>query len=60
MEHKSYIIKRNKTANQWEIHHTGKGSLPNSLSGLFTSIGYAKKAIDSYVEPKHVELKAEK
>ena len=52
MEYRGYIIKVAKGTSQYEIRHTGKGSLPNLLSGLFTSTGSAQKVIDSYLVNK--------
>lgn len=34
------------------IHHTGKGSLPKSLEGKWTTEGMAKKQIDEYLDKK--------
>lgn len=52
MEYKGYIIELGKNTSQHVIRHTGKGSLPNALSGNFTSLGIAQKAIDKYLETK--------
>jgi hypothetical protein len=52
MEYKGYVIELGKNTSQHVIRHTGKGSLPKMLSGNFTSLGVAKKAVDKYVETK--------
>jgi len=52
MEYKGYIIELGKNTSQHVIRHTGKGSLPKMLSGNFTSVGVAQKAVDKYTKIK--------
>jgi len=52
MEYKGYVIELGKNTSQHVIRHTGKGSLPKTLSGNWTSIGVAKKQVDKYLETK--------
>lgn len=50
MEYKGYVIVGDKKFGYFEIKHTGKGSLPNMLSGKYTHSSLAKKDIDRWIE----------
>lgn len=52
MEYKGYNIRISKAYTMYSIHMIGKGALPKSLQGLFTTTSSAKKIIDQYVEVK--------
>lgn len=52
MEYKGYLIKLDKRTASHVIHHTGKGSLPNQLSGTWTTAMFAQRAIDAYLKTK--------
>lgn len=52
MDYRGYKILPINQMIGYEIRHTGKGSLPLSLSGSFTSYNFAKNAIDIYVKGK--------
>lgn len=52
MEYKGYKIVSDKKFGYFEIKHTGKGSLPNALSGRYTRTSFAKADIDRYVAAK--------
>lgn len=54
MEYKGYKIARQANMMGYEISHVGRGSLHNSLKGVFTSVEIAKMFIDSY-KPNEVE-----
>lgn len=59
MEYKGYIIKSDKTFGYFEIRHTGKGSLPNSLAGSYTHTNLAKRAIDAWLDKKEEKVSKE-
>lgn len=48
-EHRGFKIVTASNLIGYEIRHTGKGSLAKSLHGLFTSVGVAAAAVDSYL-----------
>lgn len=52
MEYRGYNIEVTKHIPSYVIKHTGKGSLPKSLEGNFTSVGKAQKVIDQWLAKK--------
>lgn len=58
MEYRGYIIVSDKTFGYYEVKHTGKGSLPNMLSGKYTRSSFAKKDIDSYLSEKEKKIES--
>lgn len=51
-EHKGYRIKPIVNLVGYELQHIGRGSIHSSLSGYFTSVDVARKAIDTYLLTK--------
>lgn len=54
-EYKGYLIVSDKTFGYFEVKHTGKGSLPKSLSGKYTKTSVAMRDIDTYLNNKEPE-----
>lgn len=52
LEYRGYVIQPIKNLIGYEIRHTGKGSLPYVMSGIFTSKDIATSVIDQYVNTK--------
>lgn len=52
IEYKGYSIVGDGTYGHKEIKTIGKGSLPLSLRGSFTTAVFAQKAIDAYLNEK--------
>lgn len=48
MDYKNFKIESQPNLTMYKIVRIGKGPLPLVMGGLFTSVGQAKKAIDSY------------
>lgn len=46
MDYKGFSIKRTADGTLYEISGIGKGSIPSSVRGLFTSTQMVKRAID--------------
>lgn len=55
IEYKGYVIVNDGTFGYFEVKHTGKGSLPKSLSGKYTKSSIAMRDIDTYVNSKEPE-----
>lgn len=51
-EYRGYSIVGDGTYGHKEIKGIGKGALPLSLRGVFTTVVFAKKAIDAYLNEK--------
>lgn len=49
IEYRGYVIKRDPVHTLFHIHHSGSGSLPLSLTGLFTDERAYKSVIDAYI-----------
>lgn len=54
MEYKGYNIKSHSNYPMYEISRIGKGALPESLRGMFSSTREASLAIDSSESKKNV------
>lgn len=54
MVYNGYEIKLEEDYSCYSIRSIGKGALPKTLQGLFTTTGAASKAIDAYVTSKEV------
>ena len=52
MEYKNYNIEIHPSTSNYTIHSIGKGALPKTLTGLFTTQTIAKVHIDRYVDKK--------
>ena len=52
MEYKGFNIKNDGSFGYKTIHNVGSGTLPTKLKGLFTTVTFAKKAIDIYTSEK--------
>lgn len=52
MEYNGFNIKSDGTFGYLKVHTIGAGKLPKILGGLYTSIGNARKAVDSYINHK--------
>lgn len=52
MEYKGYNIDSDGTFGMKVIKPTTKGSVPNPLRGVFTTNGFAMKAIDAFLLDK--------
>ena len=57
MEYKGFRIEGDKTFGYLKIKPLGKGSVPLSLRGDYTTIKIAQQAIDRYSEAKESEPK---
>jgi len=55
IEYKGYLIVNDRTFGYFEVRHTGKGSLPKSLSGRYTKSSLAMRDIDTYLTTKEPE-----
>lgn len=55
MNYKGYMIKVAPNSGHYEIHHTGKGSLPVFLTGLWTTAKAAQDKIDEYLNKKETK-----
>lgn len=52
MEHKGFNVKLNKASTMYSIHMIGKGALPKTLQGLFTTVVRACEEINRYLDTK--------
>lgn len=53
LEYKGYSIQRTKSLTMFEIKEPGLGgSMPEALKGLYTSLTFAYRAIDNYLDSK--------
>lgn len=50
MEYSGYRIQHDGTFGMYTIKPIGKGAIPKTLRGRYTSYGAAKQAIDAYVK----------
>lgn len=55
MEYRGYNIEVAPNSAMYEIHHTGKGSLPKLLEGKWTTTKLAANQIDDYLSKKEVK-----
>lgn len=51
-EYKGYTVVGDKQYGYKEIKPIGKGSVPLSLRGQFTTVNFAHRAIDAYLSEK--------
>ncbi len=54
IEYRGYVIERDKVHSLFHIHHSGPGTLPLSLTGLFTDERAYKTVIDAYIAGKEL------
>lgn len=53
--YRGYEIRAADNSGHYQIHHTGKGSLPAMLAGLWTHVKTAQKQIDDYLALKEAK-----
>jgi hypothetical protein len=63
LEYRGYVVKRDPVTTMFHIHSKGPGSLPLSLTGLFTHQRAYELVIDAYITGQEIaekeRLKAE-
>lgn len=59
MEYKGFNIDSDGTFGYLEISRKGSGRLPPSLGGRYTTLGIAKRKVDSYVNNKETKKNGE-
>lgn len=57
MEYKDYVLVEGSFGS-YTLQYKGKGSVPKTLLGSYTSAPNAKRAIDNYLESKNGKVKS--